>query len=109
MTSLIGGFPWNEYNWHRRNNQYLLDRQFGYFRHDGNRPVQPTPVYPYVDGVDLPYGNKPAGVDGLDGGLMSRRAEANVSCPRAELPRGDLPETEKAQILNLSPSDQGLA
>ena len=73
MTSLMGGFPWNEYNWHRRSNQYLLDRQFGYFRHDGNRPVQATPVYPYVDGVDLPYGNKQSVVLIEDCCLVARK------------------------------------
>jgi hypothetical protein len=88
---LMGGFLWNEYNWHHRN---LLDHQLGYFHHDGNRPVQPTPVYPRLDRVDLP--GFVAGFGGRGGGLMSSRTEANISRPRAEPARADPPRNRES-------------
>jgi hypothetical protein len=106
---MMGGRLWNEYNWHYMNR---FNRQPGYFRHDGNRPVQPTPVYPYWP-VDRPYSNRPArfgtmgivgGFGGLGGGFMSGPAEANTSRPRAEPPTDDPPRDREGT--NPQPFDQ---
>jgi hypothetical protein len=89
IDGLMDGFPLKGYN----GNQ-VLDRQFGYYHHDGKPPVQQPAAYPYVNlGYPL-YAEESVGF-GLGGWFNSSRTKANICRPRDGRKRTELPRNKQ--------------